>query len=545
VQNHAIELSQPLAYYYKIGVTTPQVVQNYQSVNVKFESAQDAGKTTQFFPSNLFDFGPRVGLAYNVGGSTKTVVRAGYGIYFVREDVGSVDQLSFQAPFLPIAFGGGSPGCLGSYFSSNPLPGCPNPNPNALPTAGKLDPNFIPCQSVLTGFTNNDPTLAPTYGCPLGGIGSIPTEYLFTLAVPRRFVSPSTQQWNLTVQRDLGKQWILEVGYVGTHAIHLRETRTDIPERIASPTNPIVVTDSNNITYHITQNTLANGPIRSSNPQINGYNGFQIFDNSAYSHYHSVQTTVSRRWAQGYFQAAYTFSKSTDATSSGNTAFNTAYNNEAVLHNSYGLSDFDRPHRLAISYRYDLPFFSGATGWKKTALGGWTISGITVFQSGLPFSVIDSAAGSLYVGAGYTTTLTGSLASGGSISKGYTGGGIHNEINNGYLNPANFARAPYYYYPAGICTDPSGNTCVTEFGNLGRNTFRGPHQQNWDFSLQKKFQLTERFGLRFTTDFFNIWNHANFANPSVTDVEAGSAFGKIVSTTGTPRLIQFSLRLAF
>jgi hypothetical protein len=200
---------------------------------------------------------------------------------------------------------------------------------------------------------------------------------------------------------------------------------------------------------------------------------------------------------------------------------------------------------LSVSYRYDLPFFAGATGWKRAALANWAISGITIIQSGTPFTVIDSAAGSAYVGAGYTTTLTGSLAPGGSISKGYTGGGIGNELANGYLNAANFTRAPFLYFPSGVCTDPTGNTCVTLFGNLGRNTFRGPYQQNWDFSLQKNFQLTERYGLRFTTDFFNIWNHANFANPAVTDVEAGSSFGRIISTLGTPRLIQFSLRFVF
>ena len=493
---------------------------------------------------------PRIGAAYDIGGHNKTVIRAGYGIYFVREDVGDVDQLSFQAPFLPITFGGGSPGCLGSYFSATPLPGCPNPNPNALPTAGTLSSAFIPCQSAFAGFNTLYPSQpignqAPTYGCAAGSPGSIPTEGLFVLAVPRRFVSPSTQQWNLTVQRDLGKQWILEVGYVGTHAIHLRETRTDIPERVVSPANPLNVTDVNGNSYSITQNTLANGPIRSLNPQINGYNGFQIFDNSAYSHYNSLQTTVSRRWSHGYFQAAYTYSRSLDVNSSGNTAFNTAFNNETDLRNGYGPSDFDRPHRLSVSYRYDLPFFSGATGWQHVAFGGWAISGITIIQSGTPFSIIDSAAGSVYEGAGYTTTLTANLAAGGSIGKGYTGGGIGNELANGYLNAANFVHAPYLYYPGGVCTDPTGNTCVTEFGDLGRNNYRGPYQQNWDFSLMKNFKLTERFGLRFGTDFFNIWNHANFANPAVTDVEAGSAFGKIISTVGTPRLIQFSLRLTF
>jgi len=110
---------------------------------------------------------------------------------------------------------------------------------------------------------------------------------------------------------------------------------------------------------------------------------------------------------------------------------------------------------------------------------------------------------------------------------------------------------------------PNSNYCVSGFGNLGRNIYRGPHEQNWDFSLIKNFKLTERQNVRFTTDFFNIWNHANFANPAVTDVETialctpgvngcpnnglapSSPFGKIVSDKGVPRLIQFSLRYAF
>jgi hypothetical protein len=155
---------------------------------------------------------------------------------------------------------------------------------------------------------------------------------------------------------------------------------------------------------------------------------------------------------------------------------------------------------------------------------------------------------------GYTPTLTGSLASGATVHGSYTSGDIHNRLN-GYLNVNDFATAQLLY-PT-IC-DPVNNPnfCTTFFGNLGRNTFRGPYQQNWDFSLLKNFRLTERFSLRFATDFFNIWNHANFANPPINDVETithdalnnptkDGPFGKIFSTVGTPRLIQFSLRLAF
>ena len=389
----------------------------------------------------------------------------------------------------------------------------------------------------------------------------MPTTNLFMLAVPRKFVTPSTQQWNLTVQRDLGKQWVLEVGYVGTHATHLRETRTNIPGQNATPEHPITITAEDGTPYEIQYNTFSNGPSRSPIPAINGYGGFQIFASDAYSHYNSLQTTLSRRWGQGYFQAAYTFSKSTDATSSGNTALNTAYNDESDLKNSRGFSDFDRTHRFALSYRYDLPFFASSTGFAHAVLGGWSISGITIIQSGTPFSINDSLAGSGFLGSGYTPTLTGSLATGASVADGYTHGDIHNRLD-GYLNVANFVPAPllYPFDPAnpGTTCDPefNSNFCTTAFGNLGRNTYRGPYQQNWDFSLMKNFRVTERVNVRFTTDFFNIFNHANFANPAINDVETithdssgnpttDGPFGKIFSTVGTPRLIQFSLRIAF
>jgi len=171
----------------------------------------------------------------------------------------------------------------------------------------------------------------------------------------------------------------------------------------------------------------------------------QLFANDAYSHYHSFQTTVSRRWSAGYFQGAYTFSKSTDATSSGNTALNTAFNDESDLRFSRGLSDYDRKHRLTVSYRYDLPFFSSASGMKRTLLGDWAISGITILQSGAPFSVTDSGAGTAFLAPGLTSaTLGGQLADGGSIAAGNTSGDIHKRLD-AYLNINNFTAAPLLY----------------------------------------------------------------------------------------------------
>jgi hypothetical protein len=529
------------------------------------------GSNTTYKNDYATGLGPRIGFAWDIFGHHSTSLRGGYGIYYVREDVGTVDQLSFQAPFLPVAFLGGPANSLTNFFAScsptNPqpqLPSCAGPNgsnPNALPRGGVIDPTFVPCLAVFTGFANNDPTQAANFDCN-GGPGVLPSQFIFGLVVPRRFVTPATQQWNLTLQRELGKQWVLEVGYVGTHAVHLRETRTSLQAQRVSPTHPLILTQQDGTQAPpIMFNTFANGPARSRALAINGYNGMQLFADDAYSHYHSLQSTLSRRWGAGYFQAAYTFSRSTDATSSGNTAFNTAFNDESTLAASRGLSDFDRRHRFVVSYRYDLPFYRGVTGGKGALLGGWSISGISTFQSGTPFSVTDSSAGTAFIGPGFTpTTLSANLAAGGSVRAGTTAGDIHKRID-GYLNIPNFTTAPALY-GSNLCDAsqpdptviPNSNFCTTDFGDLGRNIYHGPFQQNWDFSLIKNFRVTERQTLRFTTDFFNIWNRANFGNPAITDVEttAGGTlpqsqtpFGKIVQTVGTPRLIQFSLRWAF
>jgi hypothetical protein len=489
-------------------------------------------------------WGPRVGFAWDLGGRHTTTVRGGYGIYYVREDVGAVDQLSFQSPFIPIVFFGQTPGFTMSDFFT----GTPATNPNAVPQAGQLSGAWLPCLAQLTSFP--DTNGAATYGgCTGPGVNS--TQNLFVLEVPRHFVVPNTQQWNLTVQRELGRHWVLEAGYVGTRGIHLRETRDAIQSVNASPANPFTVTDTSNNTYTITTNTFANAIARTPTPGLNGYSGYQIFANDAYSIYNALQATVSRRWGANYFQAAYTFSKNIDATSTGNTAFNTAYNDQSNINASRGISDFNRPHRLAVSYAYDLPFFSHATGVKKAAFGGWQVSGVTIFQNGLPFSIFDSSAGTGFLGQGSTPLLGASLAPGASISSGLSSGDIHSRVANGYLNGQAFTPAPQLY-PTQCLSD--SNFCTTGFGDLGRNIYHGPFQQNWDVSFLKHFKIGERQDVRFAVDFFNLWNHTNFGDPAVTDIEAYLAnqsnpatnpFGKILQTNGNPRLIQFSLRWAF
>jgi hypothetical protein len=487
------------------------------------------------------NWGPRVGFAYDLFGHHTTSIRGGYGIFYVREDVGTVDQLSFTTPILPITTPTGTPGDMADVFAVGP---------GRLPTGGVIDPAFIPVYSQFLGFADcgtGAPTTDTSTGCAVfdngqpnafgdaqhpNGVFGGNSINLFGLEVPRHFVSPTTQQWNLSIQQQLPRNWILEVGYVGTKGTHLRETRDGI-EPFDARTHPVTLTGIDDTQYTINTNTFFNANARSRALGLATQN-YQLFASDAWSNYHSLQITAAHRFSKSlHFQAAYTWSKALDATSSGNTAFNTAINDQTNLRGSYGLSDFDRKHRLVVNYNWDLPFLAHAQGLAGGFLGRWTLSGITTFQSGTPFTVIDSAGGTGF-NLSSPNTSTASLNPSFTISSAQTNGDIHDRIN-AYLVPAAFSPAP--------TIGPNGET---GFGNLGRNTFRGPFQQNWDVSIGKNFRIRENMNFKFTADFFNIWNHPIFNSPTQLPNVAllGPAF-QVVTTKGTPRLIQFSGRFSF
>jgi hypothetical protein len=203
------------------------------------------------------------------------------------------------------------------------------------------------------------------------------------------------------------------------------------------------------------------------------------------------------------------------------------------LNDSRGLSDFDRTHRFIVSYAYQLPFYPNATGFKRAALSGWSVDGIVTFQSGRPFTIVDSAGGSDYTPIGPDQS-TASIAPGFNAQTAYTHGDLATRLS-AYVNFAAFMPAPVV---------PFSGDGSTGYGDLGRNIFRGPFEQNWDFSIGKQFKITESQFLLFRSEFFNLWNHPNFNNPSFVDV-SGPNFGAITSMAGTPRILQFSLRYGF
>jgi hypothetical protein len=461
-----------------------------------------------------YNWAPRVGFAWDVLGDQSTAVHAGYGIYYIKEDVGNVDQLSFVPPILPMTFPSGSYKSLTNLFATGG---------GALPKGGVLDPNFIPTLSQIADFPNNDTTQAPDFtGTSIN---------FLSLEVPRRFVSPSTQQWNLTIERNLKSGWIAKLGYAGTKSTHLRETR-DAIQSYDARLNPITVKGTNGAIYTIKENTAANVNARSRAIGL-GVSGYQLFADDANAEYSSLQALLIHHYANGLqVETSYTWSKTLDETSTASTAFNTAVNDQTSLKDSRGLSDFDRTHRLSIEYLYDLPLFRGSRGLAHRALGGWSAAGVTTFQSGTPFTVLDSGAGTAFGLAGTGTPTTAELV--GKVGQGLSSGSIGSRVRSSYLKAANFTTAP-----------AAGSDGSTGFGNLGRNTYRGPFQQNWDLSLRKQLALAEKLRFEFTSDFFNLFNHPVFSSPAFTDVESQSNFGQITSTQGSPRLVQFSARLAF
>ena len=178
---------------------------------------------------------------------------------------------------------------------------------------------------------------------------------------------------------------------------------------------------------------------------------------------------------------------------------------------------------MVVNFSYQIP--NWGFGWKDTALGkrifdGWQVAGVSILQSGTPFSILDTSGAAFYG----TANSRASYAPGATLTTAQGSGRTQDRLNQ-YFNTAAFVR--------------SGNF----FGDTGRNILRGPSQRNLDLSVNKQIAVTERVRLEWRSEFFNILNVANFANPGGSITAA--SYGIIRSTTGNPRVIQMALKLAF
>jgi hypothetical protein len=456
---------------------------------------------------------PRIGFAWQPFSSKDLVLRGGYGIYANRTSfAGNGLVLALNPPF---AYDASLTG------GANAAASLQNPFPNLPPTSSF--PNFV--ANMLPGppFTGNRFPLSATITDP-------------------DFKESTVQHFDLDLQYQ-HKSYVFSMAYAGAKGTHLALGRSNNQPLLASPSNPV-----NGLTTNSVVNTAERVPFVGLSPLI-----FRL-ESSGNSIYNSLQATLMKDMSHGFqFLAAYTFSKSIDdAGDSLGAAFGggfgipilgqLAYNDQNNVSSQRSVSDFDRTHRLVLNYTWNLPKLVSE---RNNAIGklatGWALSGIMTLQSGLPFSILDSAAGTLFGPA--TLYTTGDLAPGATLRDASQSGSVSSRVNK-FFNTKTFVPAPFV--PDGSLMDGkypvSGGGTI--FGNLGRNILRGPDQRDFDIAVIKTTPLTDRVSLILRWEIFNMLNRPNFANPS-NDVTTPSTFGTISALTVNPRIMQYGLKLQF
>jgi hypothetical protein len=442
-------------------------------------------------------FSPRVSLAWDPFGDGKTAIRAGFGTYYSL-----IDDLAFLLNSLPPY--NGSLTSSGSLTSLVPV----TPGSAAPPTCGPGVP--LPCA-----------TYAPQ-------------------GIQANARTPTVEEWNLGVERELNRSTALRVAYVGSHGYHgfLAIDPNSIPAQICSSPSGCQaggVATSGTPATAANQSHVPQGaeyiPVGTRPNQYLGAGFFWYTEGN--SSYNALETEVTHRLSQGLqFRANYTWSKNLDMNSGLTIA---QANNEPQmimdrndLRRDWGPSALNATNQGSVSARYELPFGSGkrwlnaTSGIENKLAGGWQLNGIGTFLSGFPF-----------------TPLVGSNRSG----DGDTRNPDRPSLSANFSGPIVTGNPNQWYNPAAF-TLPAAGT----YGNLGRGTLTGPGLGEVDLSLIKTTSLTERASLQFRAEFFNISNHVNFGPPNTSVFASGvaSASAGLITTLATnPRQIQFGLKLLF
>lgn len=544
------------------------------------------------------NFAPRIGFAWQPTSSGKLVIRGGAGIFYDRVGLDRVVHAFEQGyPYAATYdFGFLSPRWLQSTLAS-PYPQIQlvcMPSDPACNTPGTLGQGFAPRFAQWNG-----------YG-PFG-FGTIPTSLLSpdsglnTPYDPVTVHTPLVREYSLGFQYQFAGSWVLDMGYVGSSGINLTDYGHNHNGAIAyTPSNdpapngtplcqPISVNGGSPQTICNTAGIFGNTPFR---VPFLGYEaiGLQASDFNGYSNYNSLQISVQHRFSNGLsLQAAYTWDKNLSDVFFGNGA---DINNALCMRCQYGRVSFDRPQRLVVNYSYDLPFAKNQQGFVAKAIGGWTVSGITIAQSGDPLTFIDPGGAPIDVltpggnanpnngpctpnpncgattpGAGSAYGTNTSLSFQGVTTAQFCPGMGNGNIKspgstlanlNHYFSAAAFggglcqpAPANQYSYPYDP-TDPNAGAAALGYGNSGIGAVLGPGQFNWDISLAKNTNITERVRVQFRADFLNAFNHPQFADPGGGSFGTvgfenvtSPLYGVITNTNVNPRLIQFGLHFFF
>jgi hypothetical protein len=471
---------------------------------------------------------PRTALAWQF--EPKSVLRTGFGIF---SDIlpGSVADLVGANPPYDKTFQGG---VLGTVGGTAIAPGVSNSAVDATIAANQIFTSGFPQGQLSCAALQANPATC----LPPVAITAIPDGKLH---------APYFMEWSLGMEHQFGATASVQAQYVGTRAV-----------------NQAYSTQVNGY-QTVCQGCFA--PFPYMQPTDPRFGAVTQLSTGANSHYNSLQLTATKRLAHGLQgQVNYTLSRCMDTVSNGGflqfSAGGILFPLPGELARDYGPCDYDIRHNLNGQYVYQLPVKvrNHSLGYM---LNGWQISGTVFWHSGVPFSVLSTpyAAGGSGIVQGSGPEFAG-VVPGVSLYQHHPIAGVTQPGTLQWLNPDAFVSA----------VDPSTGQCDggdspqnCQFGNLGRNSLRGPDFLWSDFYLTKWFPLTEHMKLRFESQFFNVFNHPNFGLPSV--VQAGipgqpstqAGFGALTYTTSpptgllgvglggdsTPRMIAFQARLEF
>jgi len=506
-------------------------------------------------------FAPRIGIAWSPGTSGKTTIKAGWGLFYNPIEQLVLEQFSAEPPF------GGSTFPFNTFLNTPFLDQSGSfsyPNPFALSALGGAN-----------GILN------PKRGQPVDW-GMFRPILLFGQFQPK-MRSQYSAQYNVTVERELARDLKLQVGYVGsqghrllaTHDINYGNPQTclDLNAVLGDGTCGQYFADSPffipggtvlPVDFHLpyAQNnsvipagtTLGPNGItlvglrRYSSPQCDPLtaigcptDGIPVFssifaqDTIANSAYNSLQASLDKRFAHGLqFTTAYTFSKSFDQASSF----------EGILNpidprRSRSLSNFDARHRIVFSYYWELPMqhYTGAVG---KVINGWSLSGITTFQTGFPIRIQSVADNELMYSFDFELPGEPNQIAPFRTMKPQSHGNYFFDPNSFTENASDNSQPPCTAGAVYGCYDP---TLFGSLGNARRTVCCGPHISQTDFAILKTIPLSESRRLDFRAEFFNIFNHTQFFTPDG-NTSDGSKFGQVTQARD-PRLIQFALKFFF
>ena len=323
---------------------------------------------------------------------------------------------------------------------------------------------------------------------------------------------PTSAQYSFSVEQALGQKAVLTVAYVGNQNRHQSDWREINLAPIADL--PALVAKTNTTPY----DQLV---------PYQGYHQVRIAFDEANAHYNSLQTSLRGRVARNLqLQAGWTYSKAVDPTIGGGNGFDldNVSNSYAGWRYDQGPSIFDRRNVAFFNFVYDIPLFqSSSNRAAKAALGGWQVSGIVSLMSGAPLDITVSgqSAASIVPGATVRANLTGKIS---------------------------YPNKPTEWFDPSAFTAPACATGPDCFGTLGHDAVRGPGRDNWNMSLFKNFNFTERTRLEFRVDAFNIWNHTQFVGNvqqgGIGTQVGGSNFGSFTAAAD-PRVLQLGLKMVF